>query len=248
MLGVPKKNNQRSSYCEATEIVFDEKTHRYLVDGIERPSVTGIVGLLDKPGLNRWKVEIGVGFVMQKIPEIVKNPELSSPEELSELHAQALIEPARIANEAAEHGNIVHALITKYLTTGRKPKCPTPESDTALNAFRIWKQRHKIEIKALEEPFYNAEHGYCGHPDFRGLVDGRRTLIDWKTGRFIKEPFGMQLAAYAAQFPNIEYIGVLNIKDGLPYWKDLSKRQDCYFAQFLALLTYWRQAHEEETQ
>lgn len=245
---MPKKSNQHSSYCEATEIIFDEKTHRYLVDGIERPGVTKIVGLLDKPGLNRWKVEIGVGFVMQKIPEIVKNPEQSSPEELSELHAQALIEPARIANEAAEHGKLVHELITKYLTTGRKPKCPTPESDAALNAFRIWFQRHKIEVEALEESFYNAEHGYCGRPDFRGRVDGHPTLIDWKTGRFIKQPFAMQLAAYAAPFPHIERLGVLNLKDGLPYWKPLSKNQECYFAQFLHLLRYWQQAHEEETQ
>ena len=228
------------------EIVFDEATHTYLVDGIEMPSVTQVTAITDKVGLDRWRVETAVQFVIDKVPGLISGDLANQPEDIEAIHREAVIEPARIAHEAGDFGKQTHALITKYLRAGRKPKCPTPALDTALNGFRIWKQRHKIEVLALEEPTFNKTQGYCGRPDFRGRIDGREAILDWKSGRFVKDAFGMQLAAYAATAEEneglkIERLGVIQIDErGLPHWRNLGEERERYWQRFLALLRFWK--------
>ena len=78
--------------------------------------------------------------------------------------------------------------------------------------------------------------GYAGTYDFYGRINGKLTLLDWKTSSSIKEENWMQLASYveATDFP-IEQVGIVRMK---PETK--SPRCQIIFKDVSELEAYWR--------
>ena len=94
-------------------------------------------------------------------------------------------------------------------------------------AFLEWRDAVKLEPIALEETVY----GNCwgGTLDFRGLLDGKPYVIDFKTSKAIyASDYGPQIAAYKSTFDNVDGCGILRLdkETGLPEWKDFSKRYE----------------------
>ncbi|MHC4890742.1 MAG: hypothetical protein ACYTEO_14910 [Planctomycetota bacterium] len=70
------------------------------------------------------------------------------------------------------------------------------------------KYKKRINIKKMKPVIYNDEHLYSGEIDFVGDFDGKRSVMDVKTGAYDMR----QLAAYAVCEKGIEQLVVLPVK------------------------------------
>ena len=143
-------------------------------DGKVVPGATTITGLLAKPYLIRWANQLGLEG----------------------------IDSSTYTDEAAKVGTLAHALIQADLqkTQLDMRQYSTIQVDLAENAvlsFYEWKNRHIIEPIHCEVPFVSDRMKYGGTVDCYCKLDGKPTLLDFKTGKAIYEEYFVQLAAYA---------------------------------------------------
>ncbi len=159
------------------------------------PSVTSIIGVLDKPALSNWKMD-------RAALAAVANPKQEAESEeywLARVRSAAMQETA----VAADMGSEIHDAIDRHLG-GEEYK---PELDVYLAPVKEWLATEKIEIVEREVVVANLAEGYAGRVDaFFNDRDKKFGAIDWKTRRTKPaekkiQPYdgqGMQLAAYLA--------------------------------------------------
>ena len=148
----------------------------YRDGGIRLPSVTTIIGVLDAPGLDRWRVK------------------------------QALngIDPYA-DRSAADAGTLAHAAIAwaldpernEYPDTSGQPETVVAEAVAAFQAWKAWREAHNVEPILIEHVMANKALGYAGTLDFFGRIDGRLEVVDWKTSAEIYPDYFVQSCAYA---------------------------------------------------
>ena len=108
-----------------------------------------------------------------------------------------------VRDRAARVGTIAHELIAANLqgrawdidvdTDPREMK----DAEKAYDRWLEFASNRKIEPLIVEEPFVSDEQEYGGTPDMLAIVDGVRTVIDFKTGRYPGGKGLLQLGAYA---------------------------------------------------
>lgn len=120
-------------------------------------------------------------------------------------------------------GTLTHQMILDYLKgqATDTSEYADDEKDLAANCFLKyleWERQQKGEIEPifLEEEFVSEVYGFGGRLDFFGLLDGKRTLIDFKTGKGIYDDMWYQLGGYAVLLEEyghgpIESYRILNI-------------------------------------
>jgi hypothetical protein len=148
------------------------------------PSVTNVIGVLDKPALPRWSAKM--------VAEAAWNMRHS----LDEMGQQEAIDvlkgsPWRKSGRAADRGTDIHA----YLEAKLNGQDPEPLSDDATPyraAADDWLTKD-IEIVATEMTLFNPL--YAGTTDFVARIDGRLTIGDFKTSKAIYDEAALQLAA-----------------------------------------------------
>ena len=143
-------------------------------DGQIVPGATTITGLLNKPFLVTWANRLGLEG----------------------------IDSSKYTDEAATIGTLAHALIQADLqddTIDRDAysKHQMDQAENAVLSFFEWKKRHKIEVVFCEEKMVSDTMKFGGTVDCYCILDGKPTLLDFKTGKAIYEEYFVQLAAYA---------------------------------------------------
>lgn len=143
-------------------------------DGKIVPGATTITGLLNKPYLVTWANRLGLEG----------------------------IDSTKYTDEAAAVGTLAHAMVQGDLT-GEMPdlnKFTAEQIDLAENAalsWYEWKKQHKIKVIFCEKQLVSDAMLYGGTLDCYCKLDGKPTLLDFKTGKAIYEEYFVQLAAYA---------------------------------------------------
>ena len=138
------------------------------------PGATTITGLLAKPYLIKWANDLGLEG----------------------------IDSSTYTDEAAKVGTLAHALIQADLqgeTLDMRQYSPI-QIDLAENAILSWyewKKHHDIQPIHCEVPFISDRMLYGGIVDCYCILDGKPTLLDFKTGKAIYPEYFVQLAAYA---------------------------------------------------
>lgn len=187
------------------------KDHRYRKDRQGKPGVTTVIGVKDAPALDRWKVRVQVEgtaraawrnpprYVLWGTEADELAAEISYVEGLVAL-AKDEFEHERIANEAADVGKQVHALIEHAVKTELGEPCDEPTAtDDALYRFadwRGWAEKVGLEPLMAEGRIYHYTHAYAGTFDLLALVDGKPTILDWKPTPELWEERRLQSAAY----------------------------------------------------
>lgn len=138
------------------------------------PGATTITGLLNKPYLIRWANQLGLEG----------------------------IDSSTYTDEAAKVGTLAHALIQadlqgEVLDMRQYSPIQVDLAENAVLSFFEWKKRHQIEPIHCEVPFVSDAMRYGGTVDCYCMLDGKPTLLDFKTGKAIYEEYFVQLAAYA---------------------------------------------------
>lgn len=218
------------------EIVLD-KRHCYRMAKVARPGVTTVIKTMDAPALDAWKVRVQVAGTARAAFHyqpptwgcdlaIDEGLRLAAEAEyIDELVAIAKqeFEHERIANEAADVGKQVHALIEHAIKQQLGQPCEIPVAgDEALFTFAGWAEwakRVNLEPLMAEGRIHHSTLDYCGTFDLLALVDGRPGILDWKPGAAIYPERRLQSAAYrealhAMGWPNLDGYIVSMPRDG----------------------------------
>lgn len=179
-------------------LVFNERAHRYRMDGKHVTGVTTILGGgIPKPALIRWAPKV--------VAEWVANPENRS--ELDSLLYGSTTDaikflaglPNQLRDDAAERGTEVHDLAEQLNLTG---EADAPDDLLGfITGYLDFMDTWQITPVLAENIAGNREHWYSGKFDLIAtspyLAGGRPVMIDLKTSKGVYWETALQCAAYA---------------------------------------------------
>lgn len=229
--------------------------HRYTVDGSYRPGVTTVIGTLDAPALDRWKVKVqveGTARAGYTNPPLEHEPLDGYVSRLKRISSEQY-EHERLSDEAARIGSDVHALIEHAIKSmlGHATAQPTvcEEALYRFAGWRTWAKDAGLVPLAAEARLYNSAHEYCGSLDalvlLQAKVRGRVTLLDWKPTPTLYDERRLQSSAYrkalvSMGWPEMEGAIVSIPREGgdisVIYAESPGPEMDSTFEAFLALL------------
>jgi hypothetical protein len=207
---------------------MSKKEHqKYYVNGRQVPSVTQIIDVnlgRNKNALIAW----------------------------ARKEAMAGRDPTKVKEKAGDVGTIAHALIHEHLTGihfDRSDYLPM-DIDIAKNAFIAylqWEQDQDLSVCSCELPLVHEELLYGGTIDLLADLNGRFTLIDFKSSNRLYAEHRIQVAAYRELIHHVydcypdNILLHLNKETGLPTLhelKDLSKEWEV-FQHLLEINKLW---------
>lgn len=140
------------------------------------PSVTNVIGSLDKPGLMFWAART----VAEQAVALAGSLQNLDPSEAVDMLKGS---PWRNSNRAASRGTNVHTIVENILNGQSEViiNDASPEAKPYLaQALRFFAD-HEVKPWHTEVSMFG--DGYAGTCDFVGTIDGTPCLIDWKTGK-----------------------------------------------------------------
>ena len=233
---------------ETVELDFQEKGHKYLVNGEYVPAVTTVLGAtMAKPGLIYWAAGAGANWFAENCTEVGVYYSVDHMR-TNEVANGIKTAHSKIAQESRGIGTEVHTYIEKFVRNklgNSKGKLPKPSGERAANsikAFHSWFAENEVKFISAEEKIYNREHKFAGTVDAVAEVNGEFCLVDWKTSNSIYDEMYLQCAAYAKTADtiydrNIEATYILRLdKDVGEYQSIRSSLHDEYFDIFIHAL------------
>ena len=171
------------------------------------PSVTSIIGILDKPQLTRWKMR-----EVAKAAIAIPGPQGEEP---VERFADRAIEAAMSqVGEAADLGSRIHAAIENLMRGSAEE--PSEELKPYVKPVLDWMRQVGVKVTHSEIVLVNAVHGFAGRVDALftwGDAFGKMGILDFKTkktkeGEKVEayDEHTLQLAAYAATHYGAEHL------------------------------------------
>lgn len=104
-----------------------------------------------------------------------------------------------VLDRAAQRGTAIHNAIENYIEFGVQDI--PPQYAGYFEAFVQWWERRKPEPLALERRVYHKILRYAGTADLICMIDGRLTLVDYKSSAQINEKLcAVQLEGYDRAF------------------------------------------------
>jgi hypothetical protein len=179
----------------------------YLIDGQEMPSVTSILSVIGKPALIPWAAKVEREMVIEASANLYHDsygtPKLSQAAWILSMQSRLGKMKAHTKElaKASEIGSQAHALI-EWTLKAKLLQQPGPAprvSDKAQWSFMAWEDWAKsVKLKPLyvEQVVYSRRFGYAGTLDLLAEVDGKLTVVDWKTGKAVYAEAHLQNAAY----------------------------------------------------
>jgi len=198
--------------------------------GVEVPSATTVLKMLNKPALIHWANYLG--FKRQSVDKVL--------------------------NESAEIGTDFHDMVSKY--TMGEPIDGEHYND-AIYLFKVFqKWSEEVEFKPVfsEESLVTEKFG--GTIDALCYIEGKLTVLDFKTSKNIYPSMFLQLAAYGIlirdnlpeTYEKIEQFGILSnsIKNGVQTKfmskKDVEKKIFPVFESLVETFHLWFNLNLEE--
>jgi len=210
------------------------------VTGEDVPSITNVIGVLDKPAIPRWaaKMTAEVAWKMRY-----------SLDAMGEAEAVDVLKgsPWRNSGRAADRGTSVHGYLE---AAANGDPLPTLEGEAARyqKAADEFLDRYQPEFVRTEFTVFG--YGYAGTGDFVADIGGRRVVGDYKTSKALYPEIALQLAAlrYAEAVvapdgavgtnPTVDgAVGVLLTPEGCRVYEVDAERKA--YDAFLACLEVW---------
>jgi hypothetical protein len=156
---------------------------------------TTIIGIIDKSkALTGWASELSADFLFE---EYKRKGSLSKEDVIL-----AYIQHEIYKDKSAKLGNDIHDWIEKYIKAklGKTEIPEMPENNKIMmgvNAFLDWEKEHKVKFLSSERVVYSKKNDFMGTLDIEANVDGKRCLVDIKTGNGLYNTVRLQTSAYA---------------------------------------------------
>ena len=171
------------------------------------PSVTNIIGILDKPQLTKWKMR-----EVAKAAIAIPGPQGEEP---VERFADRAIEAAMSqVSDAADLGTKIHNAIENLMRGSAEE--PSEEMRPYVKPVLDWMKKVGVKVTHSEIVLVNAVHGFAGRVDALFTWDdgfGKMGILDFKTKKTkpdekveAYDEHVLQLAAYAATHYGAEHL------------------------------------------
>lgn len=157
-------------------------------EGIEVPSVTTILKILNKPALQKWANFLG--FKRQNIDDVL--------------------------SKSSTIGTLFHEAVECYLQEIYWiPIFENYEEESTIRQymdnFITFRKQHEITPIFMEKSLHSKKFG--GTIDFYGMFDEKKTIIDFKTSKSPYSSYFLQLAAYVIMVEEkgyeVEQVGLI---------------------------------------
>lgn len=157
------------------------------------PSVTNILAVLSKPGLDAWKQE-------QAIMAALTLPRADG-EPLDDFARRVVADMTEQVRSAADLGSAIHAAIEVYLQTGEPPE--NPDVIRLFEPVKIWIDDHIERVALVETVAVHSQHGYAGRIDLVAKLKhaGTWAVIDFKSQKMKPNAKGVWQAAFYETWP-----------------------------------------------
>ena len=213
---------------------------RYSFEGIEYPSVTQILGILDKSAaLMGWATKCMKEYFEQNYSADVDPIMLIN---------DARFKYREVSKEALDIGSAVHNHIEKYIKYGQdvKQESIKDEVQNAFLAFLEWEDKNIKKWVKSEMQICHAGIGYAGTLDaVAELKTGEICVIDFKSSKGIYDEYRTQIIAYFEAYKNLgnnaDCTGILRLdkETGLPEWENHSKIRGGFEKFYKKEIRFW---------
>jgi len=207
----------------------------YWIEEVPYPSVTEIIGILDKPGLRYW-------YGKEVYRAMAADPTLSEK--------QALSKPYEVSESAKSRGATIHSIVEAWRQNQvYVDNVPEPFRGYA-QGFYSWVKNNETEIVEHERTVVSKEHGYAGTLDLLIKLNGSKLplVADVKTGKDIYAEAWLQLSAYrqalAEEGVKTAGIAVILLQDNGSY--KFEHHVEDYLKEFLACKTLWEWQNRDD--
>ena len=207
------------------------------------PSVTNIIGILNKPALPRWAAKV------------VAEQAASMKASLANLDDAEIVDmlkgsPWRKSGRAADRGTTIHAYLECRML-GIDPPEISGEAARFRRAADEWLDDWKPEVVATEQTVFGPD--YAGTGDLWCMRDGTLAVVDFKSSKAIYSEAALQLAALARatvradgeEQPQAEQGWVVRIGEKGYEVKQVADL-DANYAAFRSCLEAWKWQNGEE--
>ncbi|MDI6820954.1 MAG: PD-(D/E)XK nuclease family protein [Patescibacteria group bacterium] len=179
------------------DLKFTEDGHVYELGGKLLTGVTTILGILDKPFLKWWTVKLMYETLLPKLQDVQGITKKEWDDILTEAKKAHTIKTKEGASIGKEAHNWIETYIKAKIENTVAPASPQDEKVySSVQAFLKWEAEHKIEWLASEIPLASVIHTFAGTVDAVAIVDGKLSIIDFKTSNQMSDAYGLQTAAY----------------------------------------------------
>lgn len=198
---------KQALYGGTVYVWLDEEDHCYGVDFTDaKPDgVTTILGLVPKY-LLPWVARTTADYIQQGILERLAGEGEVGGSFLAALCEEAKKEHTRKKVEAGNTGTLVHAFAEEIIAQGPQWEEILEDlmeaTDAAAHAGCMafldwWRKVGTVEEIQSERIVFSKKLFYCGKTDLVAKINGRLSVVDFKTGSGFYEDQPLQLAAYA---------------------------------------------------
>lgn len=196
------------------EFKIIKRAHVYTAGGVNYPSVTKILGVIDNGKSNAlaiWARREALKLAQNELFGALDNGTALTYENVSEIIKSADRQPDKLKDAAADLGTRVHDAIDAYIL-GKEPVLDD-ESVVGFTNFIEWMGKEKIRIISGDIPVASPEWGFGGRLDSVGVNDKDEVIIlDWKTSNALRSEYPLQVAAYAIAFEEMYGLKVSGAK------------------------------------
>ena len=183
---------------------------------VEVPSATTILKILNKPFIAKWANSLG--WKRQSYDKVLE--------------------------ESANKGTFVHELLHEYLfKEGKKFDISNPDIVNFIyeniNAFKDFEKQHILKPIWGEKSWSTNRYG--GTVDLYCNLDGKDTILDFKTSKRFYSSHFIQLGAYTQLLEehgiNVDQVAILRVRDGECNIKIISRDEIQQYIEIFNTLT-----------
>lgn len=165
-------------------------------------SVTTILsGGVPKPALTNWAAKSVAEYVAANLAEVNAIAAKDTAAAIDLMKGS----PWRSRDAAALQGTAIHAWAEAHVL-GHTPDKALAAHQPYLDGFLRFLDEWQPTYELSEATVYSRRYGYAGTLDAIAVIDGARTLLDYKTGKGVYGEVALQLAAYRFA----EFVGMPN--------------------------------------
>ena len=176
----------------------------------DEPSVTTILSALAKPALIGWAakeerkmISALAADIYQRLYQITDEPippttfiDMLNDEAGKGAHRKLILKAAEVGTEVHKRIEWEFKRELKIERDETTPTLSTPEAENAFQRWTEWRQQVKLKVIAIEKRIFSTLFGYGGTLDLLAEVNGKLSILDFKTGKAIYREAFLQNVAY----------------------------------------------------
>lgn len=174
-------------------VSFDEEKHSFTIGERKILSVTRVTSVIDKsPVLMGWQEKITRNHLLERLQSGMPIDERFIKEATSLHRAEK--------EKAGTSGDIVHEYF-EQLALKLKPEIPEEEeARNGVLAGLKWINENRVTFLEAEKLSYSKKYDFAGIIDSIARVNGKLTILDFKTSSGIYPEMFLQASAYATMY------------------------------------------------